>query len=219
MSFELVYCINCMIIFVRRLLCVTSSSTIFGILLWYPLPFISSSLHASADKHGSCPGWSHCQVPFAVFYLLLCFLLLPSLVLGLSLAGWWVMVGVGAPLLGVTIFIAVVSMLQAHSPRLLPAKLQNWDFLPQWMSSLRPLDRQITRATVCCSSPCEEGQGEEDEEYISTQTHSVDQEKESVQRKEEQAYGNPVLDYPDESRPGVQVLKLKGLERCNSTLL
>ncbi|XP_047196433.1 sodium-dependent phosphate transport protein 2A [Hippoglossus stenolepis] len=188
---------------------------VFGILLWYPLPFMRLPIRMARVLGDRTAKYRW----FAVLYLLLCFLLLPSLVLGLSLAGWRVMAGVGAPFLGVTIFIAVVNMLQAHTPRLLPAKLQSWDFLPQWMRSLRPLDRQITRATVCCSSLCEEGQGEEDEEYISTQTHSVDQEKESVQRKEEQAYDNPVLDYPDESRPGVQVLKLKGLERCNSTPL
>lgn len=155
---------------------------------------------------------------FAVLYLLLCFLLLPSLVLGLSLAGWRVMAGVGGPFLGVTIFIAMVNVMQARSPGHLPAKLQTWDFLPQWMHSLKPLDRLITKATVCCSFTCEEGQGEE-EEHISTQTTSIDLRKESAQRKAELAYDNPVLDYLDESRPGVRVLKLKGLERCNSTPL
>ncbi len=157
---------------------------------------------------------------FAVLYLLLCFLLLPSLVLGLSLAGWRVMAGVGAPFLGVTIFIAMVNVMQARSPSHLPTKLQTWDFLPQWMRSLKPLDRLITKATVCCSFTCEEEQGEEeDEEHISTPTTSVDTKKESAQRKAELAYDNPVLDYLDESRPGVRVLKLKGLERCNSTPL
>lgn len=156
---------------------------------------------------------------FAVLYLLLCFLLLPSLVLGLSLAGWRVMAGVGAPFLGVTIFIIMVNVMQSHSPRHLPAKLQNWDFLPQWMHSLKPLDRLITKATVCCSSACEEGQEEDKEEHISTQMTSVDPKKESAERKAQLAYDNPVLDYLDENRPGVRVLKLKGLERCNSTPL
>lgn len=156
---------------------------------------------------------------FAVLYLLLCFLLLPSLVLGLSLAGWRVMAGVGAPFLGVTIFIAMVNVMQARSPRHLPTKLQSWDFLPQWMRSLKPLDRLITKATVCRGPACEVGQGEEEEEHISTQTTSVDTQKESAQRKAQLAYDNPVLDYLDESRPGVRVFKLKGLERCNSTPL
>nr|XP_019934354.1 PREDICTED: sodium-dependent phosphate transport protein 2A-like [Paralichthys olivaceus] len=188
---------------------------VFGILLWYPLPFMRLPIRMARILGNRTAKYRW----FAVLYLLLCFLLLPSLVLGLSLAGWRVMAGVGAPFLGVSIFIAMVNMLQAHSPRHLPAKLQSWDFLPQWMRSLKPLDRMIAKTTFCCSSLCEEGPGEEDEEHISTQMNPVDQEKESVQRKAQQAYDNPVLDYLDESRPGVRVLKLKGLERCNSTPL
>ncbi|XP_056239549.1 sodium-dependent phosphate transport protein 2A [Seriola aureovittata] len=188
---------------------------VFGILLWYPLPFMRLPIRMARvlGERTAKYRW------FAVLYLLLCFLLLPSLVLGLSLAGWRVMAGVGAPFLGVTIFIAMVNILQARSPRHLPAKLQSWDFLPQWMHSLKPLDRLITKATVCCSSASEEGKGEGEEENTSTQTNSVDPKTESAQRKAKLAYDNPVLDYLDESRPGVRVFKLKGLERCNSTPL
>uniref|UniRef100_A0A8C9YIR0 Sodium-dependent phosphate transport protein 2A n=1 Tax=Sander lucioperca TaxID=283035 RepID=A0A8C9YIR0_SANLU len=188
---------------------------VFGILLWYPFPFTRLPIRMARvlGERTAKYRW------FAVLYLLLCFLLLPSLVLGLSLAGWRVMAGVGAPFLGVTIFITLVNVMQAHSPRHLPAKLQSWDFLPQWMHSLKPLDRLITKATVCCSSASEEEQGEEEEEHISTQTTSVNTQKEPAQRKAQLAYDNPVLDFLDESRPGVRVLKLKGLERCNSTPL
>ncbi|XP_022607373.1 sodium-dependent phosphate transport protein 2A-like [Seriola dumerili] len=188
---------------------------VFGILLWYPLPFMRLPIRMARvlGERTAKYRW------FAVLYLLLCFLLLPSLVLGLSLAGWRVMAGVGAPFLGVTIFIAMVNILQARSPRHLPAKLQSWEFLPKWMHSLKPLDRLITKATVCCSSASEEGKGEGEEENTSTQTNSVDPKTESAQRKAKLAYDNPVLDYLDESRPGVRVFKLKGLERCNSTPL
>lgn len=155
---------------------------------------------------------------FAVLYLLLCFLLLPSLVLGLSLAGWRVMAGVGGPFLGVTVFIVMVNVMQARSPRHLPTKLRTWDFLPKWMHSLKPLDRLITKATVCCSFTCdkvrEEGEGEEEPISVHVQDESAGGEK-----KEQLAYSNPVLDCLDEIRPGVQVFRLKGLERCNSTPL
>ncbi|KAE8286009.1 Sodium-dependent phosphate transport protein 2A [Larimichthys crocea] len=198
---------------------------IFGILLWYPLPFMRLPIRMARvlGERTAKYRW------FAVLYLLLCFLLLPSLVLGLSLAGWQVMAGVGAPFLGVTIFIAMVNVMQSRSPGHLPTKLQTWDFLPQWMHSLKPLDRLITKTTVCCSITCEAGQGEEEgeeqeeEEHISTKTTSVltpkNPNKESMQRKVDLAYENPVLDYLDEKRPGVRVLRLKGLERCNSTPL
>ncbi|KAF3693845.1 Sodium-dependent phosphate transport protein 2A [Channa argus] len=184
---------------------------VLGILLWYPLPFMRLPIRMARvlGERTAKYRW------FAVFYLLLCFLLLPSLVLGLSLAGWRVMAGVGAPFVGVTIFIVMINVMQTRSPRHLPAKLQNWDFLPQWMRSLKPLDRLITKATVCCSSACEEGKEEDEEEQIPTQKRQ----EESSQSKAQLAYDNPVLDYLDESTPGVPVLKLRGLERCNSTPL
>uniref|UniRef100_A0A8C6NZ48 Sodium-dependent phosphate transport protein 2A n=1 Tax=Nothobranchius furzeri TaxID=105023 RepID=A0A8C6NZ48_NOTFU len=190
---------------------------VFGILLWYPLPFTRLPIRMARvlGERTAKYRW------FAILYLLLCFLLLPSLVLGLSLAGWQVMAGVGGPFLSITIFIIIVNVMKAHSPRHLPAKLQTWDFLPKWMHSLKPLDNLITKATVCCSS-CEEGQKEEEEdkEPIATQT-SVHLQDESVflQRNEQLTYCNPVLGCLDESKPGVLVFKLKGLERCNSTPL
>lgn len=177
----------------------------FGILLWYPVPFMRLPIRMARvlGERTAKYRW------FAVFYLLLCFLLLPSLVLGLSLAGWRVMAGVGAPFLGVTLFISVINVMQARSPARLPAVLQTWDFLPRWMRSLKPLDRLISRA--CCSV------AREQEEHISQATPSED--PQTTERKAKQAYDNPVLDYIDESRPGARVFKLRGLERCNSTPL
>uniref|UniRef100_A0A665U4F0 Sodium-dependent phosphate transport protein 2A n=1 Tax=Echeneis naucrates TaxID=173247 RepID=A0A665U4F0_ECHNA len=188
---------------------------IFGILLWYPLPFMRLPIRMARvlGERTAKYRW------FAVLYLLVCFFLLPSLVLGLSLAGWQVMAGIGAPFLGVTIFISMVNVLQTHSPSHLPAKLQTWDFLPQWARSLKPLDRLITKATVCFSSAGKEGNFEEGEGHISSQTGCVNSKAEDAQRKAKLAYDNPVLDYLDESRPGVRVFKLRGLERCNSTPL
>ncbi|XP_027864000.1 sodium-dependent phosphate transport protein 2A [Xiphophorus couchianus] len=192
---------------------------VFGILLWYPVPFMRLPIRMAyvLGERTAKYRW------FAILYLLLCFLLLPSLVLGLSLAGWQVMAGVGGPFLGITLFIAVVNMMQAHSPRHLPTKLQTWDFLPKWMHSLKPLDRLIVKATVCCSFTCKAGQNQEteDEDPISPHTVSVRTQEESAssQKKEQLAYNNPVLDCLEEIRPGVPVFKLKGLERCNSTPL
>lgn len=186
---------------------------LFGILLWYPLPFMRLPIRMAhiLGERTSKYRW------FAVLYLLLSFLLLPSLVLGLSLAGWRVMAGVGAPFLGVTIFVTIVNVMQARSPGHLPAKLQTWDFLPRWMRSLKPLDHLITKATVCCSSTYVEHQGQE--EKISVKTNTKDTKKEATFRKEALAYDNPVLEFLEESRPGVRVFKLRGLERCNSTPL
>lgn len=181
---------------------------VFGILLWYPLPFTRLPIKMARVLGNRTAKYRW----FAVFYLIFSFLLLPSVVLGLSLAGWRVMTGVGAPFLGVTIFIGIVNVLQAHSPHRLPSKLQSWDFLPQWMHSLKPLDRLIARALSCRSVSSTQEQMEEDEEKISTQTNCVGSQTEST-------FDNPVLDFLDECRPGQRVFKLKGLERCNSTPL
>uniref|UniRef100_A0A673X1B0 Sodium-dependent phosphate transport protein 2A n=1 Tax=Salmo trutta TaxID=8032 RepID=A0A673X1B0_SALTR len=186
---------------------------ILGILLWYPIPVtrVPICMARALGERTAKYRW------FAVLYLLICFLLLPSLVLGLSLAGWRVMVGVGAPFVGVTVFIALVNLMQAHSPGHLPARLQSWDFLPRWMRSLKPLDRVITKATGCCSTG--HATGDDQAAPINAVTIPVDPKIASTQRKADLAYDNHVLEYLDETKPGVPVFKLKGLERCNSTPL
>ncbi|EPY77871.1 Renal sodium-dependent phosphate transport protein 2 isoform 5-like protein [Camelus ferus] len=122
---------------------------ISGILLWYPVPCtrLPIRMAKALGKRTAKYRW------FAVLYLLLCFLLLPSLVFGISMAGWWAMVGVGVPFGALLTFGVLVSVLQSRSPGRLPKYLQTWDFLPHWMHSLQPLDRLITRATLCCARP------------------------------------------------------------------
>ncbi|XP_034297844.1 sodium-dependent phosphate transport protein 2A isoform X2 [Pantherophis guttatus] len=123
---------------------------ISGILLWYPLPCtrlpirMAEALGEQTAKYR----W------FAVFYLIICFLLLPSLVFGLSVAGWQVLVGVGAPFLFLLACVAVINIMQSRSPDRLPRWLQSWDFLPYWLHSLQPLDGLMTRATPCCAAHC-----------------------------------------------------------------
>ncbi|XP_036096948.1 sodium-dependent phosphate transport protein 2A isoform X1 [Molossus molossus] len=122
---------------------------ISGILLWYPVPCMRLPIRMAKTlgKRTAKYRW------FAVLYLLLCFLLLPSLVFGISMAGWRAMVGVGAPFAALLAFVVLISILQSRSPRHLPKWLQTWDFLPRWMHSLQPLDWLITRATLCCARP------------------------------------------------------------------
>ncbi|NWZ35208.1 NPT2A protein, partial [Brachypodius atriceps] len=128
---------------------------ISGILLWYPLPFtrLPIRMAKALGERTAKYRW------FAVLYLITCFLLLPSLIFGISMAGWQVLVGVGTPFLGLLVFVGLVNVLQAHSPRRLPKWLQTWDFLPAWMHSLQPLDRIITQATLCCTDRCRSPEG------------------------------------------------------------
>ncbi|GLD46652.1 sodium-dependent phosphate transport protein 2A-like protein, partial [Lates japonicus] len=119
---------------------------LLGILLWYPIPVTRLPIRMACAL-GNCTAryrW------FAVLYLLLCFLLLPSLVFALSMAGWKVMTGIGVPVIIVIISVVTVNMLQVRRPDFLPLRLQNWDFLPVWMTSLQPLDNLITTVTLWC---------------------------------------------------------------------
>ncbi|XP_018611884.2 sodium-dependent phosphate transport protein 2A [Scleropages formosus] len=191
---------------------------IIGILLWYPVPAMRLPIRMAQTLGERTAKYRW----FAVLYLVLCFLLLPSLVFGLSLAGWRVMVGVGAPFAGVTLFIVLVNMLQSHSPHRLPVRLQSWDFLPTWMHSLKPMDKLIAKAAPCCKAG-----RHDDAATTSTTTSTLPTQPHvpplappspTLQRKTLPAFDNPVLSYLDETS-SVPVFKLRGLERCNSTPL
>ncbi|KAM9496310.1 sodium-dependent phosphate transport protein 2A [Clarias gariepinus] len=189
---------------------------VFGILLLYPLPFSRVPIHMARalGERTAKYRW------FAVLYLLLCFLLLPALVFGLSMAGWHAMVGVGAPFAGVASFIILVNLLQSHSPTHLPRWLRNWDFLPLWMHSLKPLDKLITKSTaLCCQSPKSNATSLDPEAATMPSTANIKPESVASQRKAELSYDNPALSFQKESPPQPRVFKLKGLERCNSTPL
>nr|XP_055034858.1 sodium-dependent phosphate transport protein 2A isoform X1 [Misgurnus anguillicaudatus] len=185
---------------------------IFGIMLWYPVPItrlpirMASALGERTAKYR----W------FAVLYLLVCFLLLPLLVFGFSLAGWQAMVGVGAPFVAVMTFILLVNLMQSHSPAHLPKTLRNWDFLPQWMRSLKPVDKLITRATALCCSPARININTSDPDAVVV-TSDIRPELSISKSKVEQGYDNPALFLPEEIEP--RVFRLRGLERCNSTPL
>jgi hypothetical protein len=85
------------------------------------------------------------------------------------------------------------------------------------MRSLKPLDRVITKATGCCSTG--QATGDDQAAPINAVTAHVDPKIASAQRKADLAYDHPVFEFLDETKPGVPVFKLKGLERCNSTPL
>ncbi|XP_051532970.1 sodium-dependent phosphate transport protein 2A [Myxocyprinus asiaticus] len=158
---------------------------ILGIILWYPLPLsripicMAQFLGAQTAKYR----W------FAVLYLILCFLLLPSIVFTLSIAGWQVLVGICGPCVVFLVCIVVVNIMQSQKPHLLPWWLRTWDYLPLWMHSLKPMDAIITRVTLCCRNGRSNDQSctsPEDPPQL-----SVCDEKNKVPM----AYNNPALIY------------------------
>uniref|UniRef100_A0A3B5L5G1 Sodium-dependent phosphate transport protein 2A n=1 Tax=Xiphophorus couchianus TaxID=32473 RepID=A0A3B5L5G1_9TELE len=119
---------------------------LFGILLWYPIPATRLPIRL-ATALGKCTAryrW------FAVLYLVLFFLLFPLVVFALSMAGWKVLTGIGVPVMILTISVIMINVLQAQRPEFLPPILQNWNFLPVWLTSLQPWDNLITRVTLWC---------------------------------------------------------------------
>ncbi|XP_012381930.1 sodium-dependent phosphate transport protein 2B [Dasypus novemcinctus] len=123
---------------------------ISGILLWYPIPFTRLPIRLAKGLGNVTAKYRW----FAILYLIIFFILIPLAVFGLSLAGWPVLVGVGVPILLLLLLVVLLRILQSHCPRVLPRKLQDWNFLPLWMHSLKPWDHLISLLTSCCQRRC-----------------------------------------------------------------
>ena len=80
---------------------------------------------------------------FALVYLFGMFVVFPGFIFLLSLAGPIVIYIVFVPMAALLILITVINLLQRKKPKLLPSKLQNWEFLPEPVRSLDPVDRMI----------------------------------------------------------------------------
>lgn len=132
-----------------------------GIALWYillfmhvPIVMAKSPGHVTAQNR-----W------FAVFYMLLCFFIIPLLVFGLSLAGLPTLLAVLVSVVLLIVSVLAINFLQTHFPERLPSCLRSWHFLPLWARSLEPWDQKITAMTACrCSKCCQVARGDEEAE-------------------------------------------------------
>ncbi|TNM87564.1 hypothetical protein fugu_005785 [Takifugu bimaculatus] len=123
---------------------------IMGILIWYPIPFMRIPIRLARGLGNRTAKYRW----FAILYLILCFLVLPLSVFGLSMAGWIVMVSVCVPIVVLIIFVIVVNVMQSRWPRFLPKVLRSWDFLPRPLHSLAPWDAVVTSMLGFCSNRC-----------------------------------------------------------------
>ena len=80
---------------------------------------------------------------FALVYLFGMFLVFPGVIFLLSLAGTIAIYIVFVPIAALLLLVAIVNVLQSRKPKLLPGKLQSWEFLPEPVRSLEPFDRLI----------------------------------------------------------------------------
>ncbi|XP_054460374.1 sodium-dependent phosphate transport protein 2B-like [Anoplopoma fimbria] len=127
---------------------------ISGIILWYPIPFTRLPIRLAKGLGNITASYRW----FAGVYIISFFFLLPLLIFSLSLAGWQVLAGVGAPLVIMLIIILVINLLQKRKPGCLPAALRSWDFLPLWAHSLAPWDKVVgvfTAKCCCCCKCCQ----------------------------------------------------------------
>merc|ERR1711998_293292 len=89
---------------------------------------------------------------FAVAYLFMCFFFIPAIFFALSIASTPACVVLALLLFFAGLFIVIVNTLQTRKPSVLPEVLKSWDFLPECMRSLGPMDRALCAplSKVCC---------------------------------------------------------------------
>ncbi|XP_071343135.1 sodium-dependent phosphate transport protein 2B-like [Trachinotus anak] len=172
---------------------------IMGILLWYPIPFmrVPIRLARGLGNHTAKYRW------FAALYLILCFLVFPLGVFGLSLAGWQALVGIGVPIIVLVLFVIIVNVMQSRCPRYLPRVLHNWDFLPRPLHSMAPWDTVVTstlgfcgRHCCCCCKCCKCCQKDEDEKIRKNSVKSLEM------------YDNPAMTKDEDTKEAIKATQL-----------
>merc|ERR1712167_8603 len=90
---------------------------------------------------------------FAIAYLFMCFFIIPAIFFALSIASTAAAVVVGIIFFLIFLFIVIVNTLQTRKPDVLPGMLKSWDFLPECMRSLGPMDPVLCApmSKVCCA--------------------------------------------------------------------
>ncbi|CAF4726525.1 unnamed protein product, partial [Rotaria socialis] len=118
---------------------------IIGILIWFPIPFMRFPVPMATHlgKITAKYRW------FAVLYIVFSFFLMPLIVFGLSLAGWYVFAGVLGPIVVVIILAIIINVLQKYKPNFLPRLLRTWLWLPAPLRSLEFYDKNIFGNNCC----------------------------------------------------------------------
>eukprot|EP00095_Tigriopus_kingsejongensis_P005179 maker-scaffold237_size242172-snap-gene-1.34 protein:Tk05179 transcript:maker-scaffold237_size242172-snap-gene-1.34-mRNA-1 annotation:"sodium-dependent phosphate transporter" len=118
---------------------------ISGILLFFPIPMMRWPIPLSKVMGRTVAKYRW----FALFYLFFMFLLFPLFIFGLSMIGPWAIYLGFIPILVAFLVIVLINVIQAKRASLLPKFLHNWDFLPEWMRSLDPIDRFLNKFNYC----------------------------------------------------------------------
>lgn len=122
---------------------------IFGICIFYPIFFMRMLPIRGAKYLGNIVAdyrW------FAIAYLISVFFVFPTIVVALSVPGWYVLFGVALPFVIILIAVIVINTMQNNCRDSLPKVLRTWDFLPLWLRSLEPYDRLFRKLCGCCKT-------------------------------------------------------------------
>ncbi|PVD21306.1 hypothetical protein C0Q70_19479 [Pomacea canaliculata] len=114
---------------------------IFGIFLWYALPFLRQAPLHAAKKIGRSVNM---YTIISVIYFLGVFVLIPLLVYGISFLAWQVELVFCIVCLALIDFVIIVNVLQAKIRSRLPSCLQTWASfgIPRWMRSYHLFESQ-----------------------------------------------------------------------------
>ncbi|CAF2989825.1 unnamed protein product [Rotaria sp. Silwood2] len=116
---------------------------VFGIIIWFPIPIMRNVPITLAKKLGETTAnyrW------FAIVYIVGSFFLIPLIIFGISLAGWYVFIGVFGPMVLIGIIVIIINFLQVHLPNILPHRLQTWSWLPRPFRTLAWYDEHVFRS-------------------------------------------------------------------------
>jgi sodium-dependent phosphate cotransporter len=113
---------------------------ISGIILWYCI-WPNRQLPISLAK--ALGNVVHDYRWFAIFYIFVIFFVTPAVFVALSIAGPAAIGTVLTLCILAGIFIIALTKMQAKCPDCLPEVLQTWEFMPSWLRSLEPWDRNI----------------------------------------------------------------------------
>ena len=140
---------------------------ISGIILFYPIPFMRWPIPMAKFLGNETAKYRW----YAIAYLIVVFFLLPLLVFGLSVAGWYVLVAVGSPIALFILIIAIIKFIQYKKPSILPTKLQNWKFLPEPLRSLAPYNKVFTVCKTKCCTCCGDEEKDRSEKPMETKVN------------------------------------------------
>ena len=120
---------------------------LFGVILWLPIPFF----HRFPKKIARRLGNAVFEYRWLVYAYVLCvYFICPIIVFSLAMIPYWIgLIFLGVPIAIFSILIIALKILQKRYSEFLPDRLKNFDWLPLWLRSFKPIDDKIKKIRSC----------------------------------------------------------------------